>query len=690
MKFQDFLWMSGLLAVTPSYSITVYHLRTNGKADSVTCLKLPNLNLLLAHLHSKGCVPDVCSSPSHSSVGTTAVGDVGDGDTNVVVGGATEGTARCHKNQTSSYLADLNISPPPSAGITSCTLENFTICFWFKADYFMEDTAFFSYAVSDSNSNVIIVGVWMGYIYLHYQYKRLTTTPNEAVQPYRWYHMCLRLDAGRLSLHLDGNNNILKDRNEGAPSPPLPLNGTLVIGNDQDSLGGGFADTHSYLGAVSGFTIWDQSLSQQQMVDLFNWSQHQVEHLNQEKSQENDSARNLTLSSCQPGYFTCLSGSCIPLDQRCSLVSECTDHSLSDELDCVMVRVPVGYQKLLSPASPTLHLGLSLKLHMITSVDLMNMIVKLSFTVKLRWRDYRLTFTNLHDNPQFNGLSLTPESDVSVWLPVIRLLNESRLAGTVPPLTKLQALKSTTGIDIGTGEEFRLLIFDINAPLTFKPVTIFSRCSDKPDIIILHALNRLPVPRTETTLEYVLSYESNLLCFFYLDYYPFDSQTCSINLSVTNAPNELITYHYLESATTNQLSQLNSLAEFYVDGLQLSLKNGSRNIWAAFHLFRRPAYHLFSTYLPTVLLHSIGFFTLSIPPQNFQDRGTMSLTTMLVLVSLYTELQSGLPKTAYLKLIDFWFICSICFLTSIIMVHLATSNTTNSSMISVGDGNTIK
>ncbi|KAK4302868.1 hypothetical protein Pmani_025076 [Petrolisthes manimaculis] len=185
----------------------------------------------------------------------------------------------------------------------------------------------------------------------------MSTTLKETVQPYRWYHMCIRLDAGRLSLHLDGNNNILKDMKQDTPSPPLPLNGTIVIGNDQDSLGGGFAKAHSYFGAVSGFTIWDQSLSQQQMVDLFN-------------------------------YY-------------------------------------LYYGK-------------------------------------------------------------------------------------------------------------------------------------------------------ETTLEYVLKYQSNLLCFFYLDYYPFDSQTCSIDLKVTNAPNELITYHYLESATTIQLSQLNSLAEFYVDGLQLSSLNPER------------------------------------------------------------------------------------------------------------------
>lgn len=50
----------------------------------------------------------------------------------------------------------------------------------------------------------------------------------------------------------------------------------------------------------------------------------------------------------------------------------------------------------------------------------------------------------------------------------------------------------------------------------------------------------------------------------------------------------------------------------------------------------------------------------------------MSLTTLLVFISLYTETSGSLPSTAYLKLIDVWFVFSITYLTLIICVHLAT------------------
>lgn len=50
----------------------------------------------------------------------------------------------------------------------------------------------------------------------------------------------------------------------------------------------------------------------------------------------------------------------------------------------------------------------------------------------------------------------------------------------------------------------------------------------------------------------------------------------------------------------------------------------------------------------------------------------MSLTTMLVFMSLYTETSSSLPSTAYLKHIDVWFVFNLTFLTLIIGLHLAT------------------
>ncbi|CAL4080963.1 unnamed protein product, partial [Meganyctiphanes norvegica] len=68
-----------------------------------------------------------------------------------------------------------------------------------------------------------------------------------------------------------------------------------------------------------------------------------------------------------------------------------------------------------------------------------------------------------------------------------------------------------------------------------------------------------------------------------------------------------------------------------------------------------------------------GYGTFAISAEDFQDRATISLTTLLVHMSLYSDVLATLPQTTYLKSIDVWFIFSIFFLSSIIAVHLITN-----------------
>ena len=48
------------------------------------------------------------------------------------------------------------------------------------------------------------------------------------------------------------------------------LNGTLVIGQDQDKLGGGFSVIDSFRGAISQVNIWDRALSLSELRSIYN------------------------------------------------------------------------------------------------------------------------------------------------------------------------------------------------------------------------------------------------------------------------------------------------------------------------------------------------------------------------------------------------------------------------------------
>ena len=65
-------------------------------------------------------------------------------------------------------------------------------------------------------------------------------------------------------------------------------------------------------------------------------------------------------------------------------------------------------------------------------------------------------------------------------------------------------------------------------------------------------------------------------------------------------------------------------------------------------------YHLAATYLPTACLLIIAEITLFIDDSHFEATIQVSLTSMLVMYTLYQSIAVSLPQTAYLKMIDVW------------------------------------
>ena len=107
-------------------------------------------------------------------------------------------------------------------------------------------------------------------------------------------------------------------------------------------------------------------------------------------------------------------------------------------------------------------------------------------------------------------------------------------------------------------------------------------------------------------------------------------------------------------------------------------------MYISFTFYRTVPFHVVSSYLPTFLLHWISYGTMFIRYDNFQDRGSMSLTTLLVLISLYSETITLLPVTSYIKFIKIWYLFSISYLSGIIAVHLITNDITITKVAKLG------
>ena len=99
-----------------------------------------------------------------------------------------------------------------------------------------------------------------------------------------------------------------------------------------------------------------------------------------------------------------------------------------------------------------------------------------------------------------------------------------------------------------------------------------------------------------------------------------------------------------------------SLIQFDVISSEFkSFENGSL-VQVEMKFQRKVMYHLANTFLPTISLIVIIEITLFFGNSKLDMAVNLSLTIMLVMYTFYQSLSQTLPKTAYLKLIDYWLI----------------------------------
>ena len=71
-------------------------------------------------------------------------------------------------------------------------------------------------------------------------------------------------------------------------------------------------------------------------------------------------------------------------------------------------------------------------------------------------------------------------------------------------------------------------------------------------------------------------------------------------------------------------------------------------------LKRRILNELLTTYLPSLLILTIVYATNFFKDFFFEAVVMVNLTSLLVLTTLFISVSDGLPKTAYVKMIDIW------------------------------------
>ncbi|KAG8429197.1 hypothetical protein GDO86_014095 [Hymenochirus boettgeri] len=142
----------------------------------------------------------------------------------------------------------------------------FTVCMWLKSNASPGVGTPFSYAVPGQANELVLIewGNNPMEILINDKVAKLPFVINDG----KWHHICVAWTTrdGVWEAYQDG---ILRGNGENlAPYHPIKHQGVLVLGQEQDTLGGGFDATQAFVGELAHFNMWDRKLTVGEVYNL--------------------------------------------------------------------------------------------------------------------------------------------------------------------------------------------------------------------------------------------------------------------------------------------------------------------------------------------------------------------------------------------------------------------------------------
>ena len=373
--------------------------------------------------------------------------------------------------------------------------------------------------------------------------------------------------------------------------------------------------------------------------------------------QEGKVAMSLSLTACKTHEYTCNDGLCLPLDKRCDGISNCKDSS--DELQCSIVVKDNSYNKFLSPPpdnSEKVVVNVSITVFALSNFDPITASFEADLTVSLTWFDMRLTFGNLRNSSSNNALS--PSEKQNIWFPVSIFENtKDKLEVLVDEKAMLIVRRKGKGRKTdSTSTENKLLYRGLENPITYRRF-----------------------------------YNEIFKCDYNIQWYPFDTQRCTINLVPSSS---LVNFIVLEPDKFAYKGPL-MLKTYEVISIRMikgKTSLGEKVLEVEILIGRRLLSIILIAIIPTVLLNIIGHMSNFFKKFFFEAIISLNVTVMLVLTTMFISISNNLPKTAYIKMIDVWLIFNLMkpFVDILVQTYIETLRTDEDEREINHHGKTIK
>ncbi|KAL9978961.1 hypothetical protein ACROYT_G016546 [Oculina patagonica] len=141
----------------------------------------------------------------------------------------------------------------------------FTICFRLRTPHQLStDGTILSYSTDQVHNEILIKDVAQLELWINDKLVETGVSTNDGY----WHHICVWWDSGSgwWEIYKDGKHQIAGFKVK--PAHDIKTDGTLVIGQDQDSLGGDFQASQAYVGELTDLNIWNRVLNATEISNL--------------------------------------------------------------------------------------------------------------------------------------------------------------------------------------------------------------------------------------------------------------------------------------------------------------------------------------------------------------------------------------------------------------------------------------
>ena len=281
-------------------------------------------------------------------------------------------------------------------------------------------------------------------------------------------------------------------------------------------------------------------------------------------------------------------------------------------------------------------------------IDTLGLSFTADFDLQMKWVDPRLTFLDLRGASELNSLS--SQVQAKIWSPKLSFTNAKIIGGTL--------VDDTT-------------------------TTIIQRNGIPAPDDVRRAVEANVYEGVKSNILQKREYFTDWTCDYNLLFYPFDTQVCKMTFELSGGTKD---YLQLELDVYDNFTGVDYLGEkllleYTVGEMMMKVVNDTTAKYSSLKVSltftRRWFYHGINVFLQSVLLLIVAYMTFYYQVDNFQDRVMVCITTMIVIANVQTSINTMVPKTSYLKMIDFFLIYSFNIIVVVMVYHTYISVHTN-------------